>query len=64
MDFLYFSCLVFALPLCVSVYICEFIYVSCSLTLWYPGSGVVLNCFNSRSLHPFLLLKTTKLSDL
>ena len=22
---------------------------------WYPGSGVVLDCIDSRSLHPYLL---------
>ena len=30
--------------------------VSLSLSHWYPGSGVVLDCINSRSLHPYLLL--------
>ena len=30
--------------------------VSLSLSHWYPGSGVVLDCIDSRSLHPYLLL--------
>ena len=29
--------------------------VSLSLSHWYPGSGVVLDCINSWSLHPYLL---------
>ena len=29
--------------------------VSLSLSLWYPGSGVVLDCTDSLSLHPYLL---------
>ena len=28
--------------------------VSLSLTHWYPGSGVVLDCIDSWSLHPYL----------
>ena len=31
--------------------------VSLSLSHWYPGSGVVLNCIDSLSLHPYLLLQ-------
>ena len=31
------------------------IAVSMSLSHWYPGSGVVLDCINSGSLHPYLL---------
>ena len=30
--------------------------VSLSLSHWYPGSGVVLDCIDSRSLHHYLLL--------
>ena len=30
--------------------------VSLSLFHWYPGSVVVLNCIDSRSLHSYLLL--------
>ena len=30
--------------------------VSLSLSDWYPGSGVVLDCIDSWSLHPYLLL--------
>ena len=26
-----------------------------SLSHWYPGSGVVLDCIDSLSLHPYLL---------
>ena len=29
--------------------------VSLSLSLWYPWSGVVLDCIDSSSLHPYLL---------
>ena len=29
--------------------------VNLSLSHWYPGSGVVLDCIDSRSLHPYLL---------
>ena len=31
--------------------------VSLSLSHWYPGSGVVLDCIDSWSLHPYLLLQ-------
>ena len=30
--------------------------VSLSLSHWYPRSGVVLDCIDSCSLHPYLLL--------
>ena len=30
--------------------------VSLSLSHWFPGSGVVLDCIDSWSLHPYLLL--------
>ena len=30
--------------------------VSLFLSHWYPGSGVVLDCIDSLSLHPYLLL--------
>ena len=30
--------------------------VSLSLSHWYPGSGVVLDCIDSCSLHHYLLL--------
>ena len=29
--------------------------MSLSLSHWYPGSGVVLDCIDSWSLHPYLL---------
>ena len=35
------------------------ITVSLSLSHWYPGSGVVLDCIYSRSLHPYLLRLAT-----
>ena len=34
--------------------------VSLSLSNWYPGSGVVLNCIDSWSLHPYLLCTLIK----
>ena len=54
-------CLVFAMPLCASVYMCfvvtcwegltswlSFVVSVClSLSHWYPGSGVVLDCIDS-----------------
>ena len=70
MDLLCFFCLVCARLLYVSVDMCLVVtcwesltswlslwclYVSLSLSHWYPGSGVVLDCMNSRSLHPYLL---------
>ena len=33
-------------------------YESLSLSNWYPGSGVVLDCIDSLSLYPYLLLFT------
>ena len=38
---MFLFCLVFAMSLCASV------YVSLSLSHWYPGSGVVLDCIDS-----------------
>ena len=70
MDLLCFFCLVFAIPLCTSV-VCLWSpagkgltswlrlwcpSVSLSLSHWYPGSGVILDCIDSYSLHPCLLL--------
>ena len=62
MDLLCFFCLVSAMPLCASVY-CDLwslagkgltswlsfwcLTVSMSLSHWYPGSGVVLECIDS-----------------
>ena len=55
-------CLVFAMSLCASVYMCFVVTVgkgltsslsfvvstvSLSLSHWYPGSGVVLDCIDS-----------------
>ena len=64
--FYVFFCLVFVMPLCVSVYfylvvtsweragllalVCG-VTVSLPLPHWYPGSGVVLNCIDSWSWH-------------
>ena len=53
-----FFCLVFVMPLCASVYLCLVVtywegltswlsFVSLSLSHWYPGSDVVLNCIDS-----------------
>ena len=36
--------------------------VSLSLFHWYPGSGVVLDCIDSWSLHPYLLWLGSQLS--
>ena len=62
MDLLCFFCLLFAMPLCVSVYMCFVVTcweradllalvwcltVSLLLSHWYPGSGVVLDCIDS-----------------
>ena len=61
---LFFFCLVFAMPLCESVYMCLVVIcceradllfgsrlwcltVRLSLSHWYPGSGVVLDCIDS-----------------
>ena len=59
---MFLFCLVFAMSLCASVYMCFVvtcwergplgsrlwcITVSLSLSHWYPGSGVVLNCIDS-----------------
>ena len=58
MDRLCFFCLVFAMPLCASVYLCQVVTcwewaglldltVSLSLSHWYPVSYVVLDCIDS-----------------
>ena len=53
---MFLFCLLFAMSLCASVYICfvvtswlSFVVstVSLSLSHWYPGSGVVLDCIDS-----------------
>ena len=61
-SFMFLFCLVFAMSLCASVYMCFVVTcweradllalfgvssVSLSLSHWYPGSGVVLDCINS-----------------
>ena len=68
--YMFLFCLVFAMSLCASVYMCFghmlgkgwplgsrlwCLTVSLSLSHWYPGSGVVLHCIDSWSLHPYLL---------
>ena len=68
---MFLFCLVFAM-FCARLFICalwspagkgltswlSFVVSSVSLSLshWYPGSGVVLDCIDSRSLHHYLLL--------
>ena len=60
---MFFFCLVFAVPLCTSAYMCLLVTcweradrlahvfwcltVTLSLSNWYPGSGVVLECIDS-----------------
>ena len=59
---MFLFCLVFAMSLCASVYMCFVVtcweradllalvcgvYYSLSLSHWYPGSGVVLDCIDS-----------------
>ena len=55
---MFFFCLAFAMPLCVYVYMCLgkgwplgfrlwCLTVSLSLSHWYLGSGVVLDCIDS-----------------
>ena len=59
---MFLFCLVFAMSLCASVYMCfvvtclertDLLVLVCGVTLslslshWYPGSGVVLDCIDS-----------------
>ena len=59
---MFLFCLVFAMSLCASVYMCFVVtcweradllalvcgvYFELSLSHWYPGSGVVLDCIDS-----------------
>ena len=59
---MFLFCVVFAMSLCASVYMCFVVTcweradllalvccvtVSLSLSHWYPGSGVVLDCIDS-----------------
>ena len=59
---MFLFCLVFAMSLCASVYMCFVVtcreradllalvcvvLLSLSLSHWYPGSGVVLDCIDS-----------------
>ena len=68
---MFLFCLVFAM-FCARLFICalwspagkgltswlSFVVSSVSLSLshWYPGSGVVIDCIDSLSLHHYLLL--------
>ena len=72
MDLLCFCSVLCLLCLCARLFICalwssarkeltswlSFVVsaVSLSLSHWYPGSGVVLDCIDSWSLHPYLLI--------
>ena len=67
---MFLFCLVFAM-FCARLFVCAFwsptgkgltswlsfvvSSVSLSLSHWYPGSGVVLDCIDSLSLHHYLL---------
>ena len=73
-DLLWFCSVLCLLCLCARLFICalwspagkgltswlsfEVSSVSLSLSHWYPGSGVVLDCIDSWSLHPYLLCTT------
>ena len=68
-DHLCYFCLVFVMLSCASVYWClvvtyweradlyALVIANMSLSHWYPGSGVVLDCIDSWSLPSFLLLQ-------
>ena len=53
-SFMFFSVLCL-LCLCACLFICA---LWLSLSHWYPGSGVIFDCIDSCSLHPYLLLST------
>ena len=67
---MFMFCLVFAMCLCTSVYMCFVVTcweradilalvcltVSLSLSHWYPGSGVVLDCIDILIFAPLLTL--------
>ena len=75
-DLLCFCSVLCLLCICVRLFICalwspagkgltswlSFVVsaVSLSLSHWYPGSGVVLDCIDSWSLHPYLLCMCNK----
>ena len=63
-SFMFFFCLVFAMSLLCGHLLGKgwplgsrlwCLTVNLSLSHWYPGSGVVLDCIDSWSLHPYLL---------
>ena len=73
---MFLLCLVFAMFLCASVHMClvvtcweradllalvcgVYLWV-CKLSHWYPGSGMVLDCIDSWSLHPFSLCRLAR----
>ena len=74
-DLLCFCSVLCLLCLCVRLFICalwssagkgltswlSFVVsaVSLSLSHWYPGSGVVIDCIDSKSLHSYLLCNMT-----
>ena len=76
MDLLCFCSVLCLLCLCARLFICalwspagkrltswiSFVVSTMSLSLshWYPGSGVVLDCIDSWCLHPYLLCMTIK----
>ena len=78
-SFIFLFCLVFAV-FCARLFICaswspagkgltsllSFVVSSVSLSLshWYPGSGVVLDCIDSWSLQPYLLYITMQCDPL
>ena len=41
--------------------VCDVLSCFCHFPMWYPGSGVVLGCIDSRSLPPFLLCQASHL---
>ena len=72
MDILCFCSVLCLLCLCTSLFICalwspagkgltswlSLVVSNCKfISHWYPGSGVLLDCIDSRSLNPYLLRK-------
>ena len=71
MDLLLLFSVLCLLCLCTCLFICDLwspagkgltsgsrlwcLTVSLLLSHWYPGSGVILDCIDSRSLQPYLL---------
>ena len=77
-DLLCFCSVLSLLCLCARLFICalwspagkgltswlSFVVSSVSLSLshWYPGSGVVLNCIDFWSFHPYILRSTQRIT--